>query len=447
MIRRELLNAWYGDSSIQGDVVALYRDKEIQLNNRSIVLPNENVLQLVLYRSGNKIYLAGQGNETGTAWFYSDGVWKGLGPCFGVNSCLIAEGRLFIVRSGDTVDIYDIDDTSEPLDTRHQQIGVNGIRYVESGIITTGDETYNGSVDPEINIAEYTVLSDVKIGQGYNGGCIAVFSFNGKKYRSIIEPGDCKFIRCHRDLNNFSIYIVKQVESKGVFLSFQFNELLDLNQETQNIPIPGPTPMTVPNKSVELEQFHRDYGVVNNDDDSKRKFVLAFASYLNGIDKSGRWGGKAREGFDEPSKATLGYWIGDNPPTFPTDGKMHVFQLVGSNGVVSWDTRAENNDPDYNNISGRFFPSNSVTPNPNPNPVPNPMPNPTDLEQRVLALEAKFANLDRSLIQDGQSIGLETWNGKFLCAEDGGNLRRDQNPLATDRTAVGPWETLKIRKQ
>lgn len=256
---------WYGDTNFFRDSAVLYRDLGIKINGIDYSLPiyngkYENALYLTSYRRGGDFYLAGQGNQSGNVVIFINGKWISLGPCFGTRQLAFYGDLLYIVRSGNSVDVYSIDDFSKPIQTIQQQIGVNGIQFINDGVITSGDSVYNGSNLP-VKLAQYTVLPGnppVTIGQSYVNGCVAVFTIGNKTYRSTVEAGDCQFIRAYRNANQFAIYIVKMLEVQAVVIYCDFDWLMSQPQEG-NVPIPVPDPIPGP---VMNDVLHPDSDVV-----------------------------------------------------------------------------------------------------------------------------------------------------------------------------------------
>jgi len=462
MNRFQIENGWYGDFLSTGEYCCLIPDQFIHSYLGKINLPildsnkPDNILFLTIHTNGGDLYISGQGHYTGHCWLYtlSKDKWNIVGTTFGTRPVAFFKDKLYVSLPINRIGVYDLK-TLQQVETIVMNVGVNGIRIVQDDRqVVTGDSTYNGSLDPKINLAEYIPLSNGSyIGQSYTGGCVIAIpgETRDKDIRKIIEPGDCKFIRAYYSNGSYHVTIVKELEHTTAFLNFTDSDLVALPDETvlgNKPPSNPPSPMNVPNKSKELTQFKNQYGPFENNDDAKRKFIFAFASYLNYLDGSRRFGGKARASLNEPSKATLGYWIDNNIPNSPTDGKMHVFQLISSSGIVSWDTRAEFGDIDYNNIYGRFFPAESI-------PMPNPVPNqgPTPLEMRVQNLESQLKTLLANSIKYGDKIALQTESGYYVCAESSGasqsnvdaSVGKAGNINAT-RTGIGSWETFTIKK-
>lgn len=466
-------NTWYGDRIPSGFRGSLINNLEGILTNfnGTIELPlqdpnnpnsKENVLFLRIYYWNNIVYLAGQGGKLGNAliWNSVSKQWHALSISFATNPIYFYQDKVLVVTSGNTIDVYSIS-TYKKIDQIKHQVGVNGIRWIENtGLIVTGDDTYNGSLDPRINVSEYTKLDSYYIGQSYVDGCSIILpgATRDKDIRKTIEKGDCIFVRAYKDGTKFYVTIVKQPEHRTVFFDFDESDIPSFSDEPTKEPpveIPpkkDPPKMTVPNESSRLNEFKQQYGTVNNDDESKRKFIFAFASWLNGKLGTTRWGGKARSGVNDPSKATLGYWIGDPIPTSPTDGKLHVFQLISSSGSVGWDNRAENNDPGYNNIDARWFPS-AVSTIPVDNPPKDNPPN-SDLEKRVLKLETELLLLKNGdVLKVGDTISLQTEDGFYVCAEGSGipedqanGVLRSAGNVNATRRSIGGWEKFKVVK-
>jgi len=467
-------NSMYPDVTISGRSCALSTiESKIYLNfdPTPIDTPlfndkSEDVLFLRNHIYDDKYYLGGKGHFSGSAWLfdYSRYKWYHFGLT-GTNRPVAFFGPYaFICRNNFLIERLNL--VTLKIDNQiNGLIGVNGIQCItDSGKIISGDSVYDGHLNPKINVAEYTKLYDsngqdeVIIGQGYNGGCIVVFD-NGSQ-RRVLEPGNCRFINSYRKNLEFAVAISKLSEGKSKTIRFSRSELYSLPLENVIIlpPIIIPDPPKdnkVINESVLLTIFSNSYVGLENNDESKRKFILAFCSYVNGIRGNNKLGGKAREGLGEPSKATIGYWINGDGPSSPTDGIMDVFQLVSSSGLVSWDTRAESGDPLYKNIFGRFFPVGSSVVIP---PIEEPPVNNTDLEVKVSELENKLNNALTAIkflvdmtVKVGDQITLQTEKGFYLCPEGNGlaqdlmdPILRQSGNVTASRTKVEEYETLKV---
>lgn len=240
---------WYGDNTLQGDSVSLHRDSHININGQRIELPvgpfgPENILQLVVKRFGNQVLIAGQGQvgEEGSGnWLYIDGKWNLLTNSFGTFACAFDPNRpyLYLVVGPNQYQFYDLT-TRELSGVIPRSLGAQGIRYIDfiqspiDGIVTS-DETYGPY---PYNLAQWTHLEEITVGQGYNGGCIIIY--NGE--RRILEPGNCQFIRLHKLLDKFCLAIVKMDEVETVFYQLSLDEIKNFPLET--VPTPEPIPPT-----------------------------------------------------------------------------------------------------------------------------------------------------------------------------------------------------------
>lgn len=239
MLRTVKEGGWYGDITIEGDIVTLYRDSHIEVNGNRVELPissfgKENILQLVCKRWNGQVLIAGQGQYTGN-WFYRDGKWKIVSTSFGTFACAFSSNALYLVIDNN---LYCLLDLASGLMGRTivRSIGVNGIRYIDfsqspDGIVT-GDATYGPN---PYNLSQWTMQSDymygqsnVVVGQSYIDGAIALY-----KERYLIEKGDTQFIRFHREGNVLTIAIVKMLELKTVYYQMITEELVQFPIEGQ----------------------------------------------------------------------------------------------------------------------------------------------------------------------------------------------------------------------
>lgn len=255
--------------------------------------------------------------------------------------------------------------------------------------LVTSSAPFNG-------ISQWVKVSDLYIGQGHDsiappgaGGVIIWDS--GKRVWRKLDDGNCSQIHARNDGNAAVVSYIKSGVG-GVILWLTMDELrnTDIYTPTTKPPVDPPKPpnppeppMPVLNMSNALAIFHREW---NNsspiiDDAEKHNFTAAFAKRLGGL-----WGRKSRAGDGQPiSKDTIAYWLGSTIPISPTDGKMHAFDLISSSGQVSWDTRAENGDPGYNNIDARWWPVSDVVDPPKP---PDNPPAPDMVLDAIAAMRA-----------------------------------------------------------
>ena len=444
MIRKVIDNAWYGEGVLDFSYAVLLLDKSlIQTNFANIPIDplDRNVLFLRCWSGivkGVAVFkMAGQSHlntvsRGNVEWTSLTKKWNKVGDGYGVNTVLYDNlGNLIQGSLG---------------------FGSQGLRYFD-GKVFTGDDTY---YDQKNQLSQWSECEGIRVGQDQStDNCVVVIADkDGNQKKRLLEFGSCRNIHFTGKNNQYAITVGKPFELKTIFYWISRDELLKLPVlVVVPVPIPIPPienkpPMIVPNRSQDLNTFKSSYGNVANDDDSKRRFIFAFAAFLNTKEDFPRWGGKARSGVSEASKATLSYWIGIPVPHNPTDGKVHAFQLVSSSGNVSWDTRAEKGDAEYNNIDARFFPSSQVVLPPNPLPPPI-----SDLEMRVQNLESKLNQLlsmQTGPIKYGDKIALQADAGYYLCAISGGapegSVEEKSGSVNATRTGIGGWETFTIKK-
>lgn len=464
MLKREVRGGWYSDCLNNGLHCCLFRDFSIRIfdlfNSKVVEVPlpeihselKENVLFLRMYYKNSTIYLAGQGHISGDAllWNSVDKEWVTLVKSFGTNVLVFADDYLYVTTQGDEVRIFNLE--GRLLYPIKQQIGVNGIRLVLPGDkIITGDETYNGSQE-WYNVAEFTPLDDYELiaGQSYSDGTIITTRMQRKK----VEPGDCKFIRFYKLDSQICIAIVKQLENKAVFYWFNESELVDFPDDI-TIPIP-PDPNPIPPNPNPGDEMKLPADVLNTRD----RFIQKFPWPLHNEDEFREWFGRMLQQivFEHPDEG-YGWKSADGPPS----KDVMANNQVSPRRLIGWDmftgvgtgTPIMVPSPDSMDITGQtFIPVagwNYLGSIPNPSPIPPTNP---ALEIRVTALEAtvkdlqnQINNIKQVMIAHGTNIALRTSGGFYQTAEDGGGLRASQQPVATDRTTPGAWETYGVEKQ
>jgi hypothetical protein len=460
MRREETFGGWYGDNLFTGDYVSLLAGHSIKLNNQlTIALPNgEDTLYLKMYLFNNEILLAGKGGRTGSCYIKQLGErdWINLGPVNGdVNPIVFNGPYLFICRNNFRVDRYNLIDLSLSF-VLTQAIGVNGIRYFdENSTPHTGDETYNGSLDPSINVAQYTRLFHpslpIIVGQGYNGGLIAVTSHG----RFQIEPGAVNFYQAYRQGNNFCVTCVKQLENKTVFLWFDYDELIKFPPEGHIKPDEPEEPKVIPNHLDIVTSERSKFGSKIGDKESftiTNRVVERIASEGWGLCKAPSGG----HGFVVDGQ---NYRV----DKIVLKNTSVLVDILGSSGTGASTPVWNVNENDPNALtSWAHFVSNIPDDNGNTDPNP-PVPNNSELQSLknlVLKLQGDLESLRSAAIMRGDRIALKTgheWNGVekeyYLCAEQMGSPEdslaqdiRTPGAVNASRKSVGAFESWTVEK-
>jgi len=252
--RTEVLNGFYGDSDVNGNfcanVVKSYNPlvfDHINLNSNKINLPDgEGVLNIRLLSFNNIIYLAGQGHDTGRNLLYNSVTNKWIttsGVSFSVAPNAFFTNSLYIMPGPNSYQVYDLASSGAGA-LVPRTIGSQGIRYIDfsqspDGIVT-GDSTYGPGA---YEVAEWTLLTDVVVGQSYVDGCTIVDLQKNKRYQ--LEPGNCRFLHPHRFSNQFAIPISKT--DRCVFYWLTLDDFSKLSPEpVASIPNPSPSPNPIP---------------------------------------------------------------------------------------------------------------------------------------------------------------------------------------------------------
>jgi hypothetical protein len=362
----------------------------------------------------------------------------------------------------------------EPIPASDGGWSSQGYRYSDAARVYTGDETF---ALPTLGIWEYSRVHGIAVGQGHEGG---VHVAGPDNVRRVLGDDNCIRVKPRTDgvrvvVSGWAATVNRCVTWRGML-----SDLLTLppyvvsappvtpippivTPNPPSSPKPEPKPMmTVQNRADALTAFWQQWNGQQPivDDAEKHKFTEGLAGYLNALDGDWRWGRKARAGSDAKSKDTLGYWLGSSHPTAPIDGKVDAFDVVASSGVVSWDLRAEQNDPGYRNIDARWFPVAAATTGVPAGPTPTtPLPTATGpgaqidaeiaaLLKRLVTLENKVAEVAARPVPTPSPTGLsgrialKTNDGHYLCAEAGGG-----GEVNATRGAVGGWETFTVEPQ
>lgn len=410
MFNRQFANSWYSEAYPNGNyVVTSFLQKILTINNIPVPIGKD----LLWTRMSPAGKVAGQDHDGLFNFEYVNNQLIQRNRSFSVNPLIYKGEQLIEVALGDS----------------HQ-----GWRYIDdSGALISGDASF---ADPSRVIGEYTTHGDITVGQsGFN----VVALYNNKRH--IINAVGASAIRFNRQGNDLAIAYYNTPSQTAFIHWLNTSELVLLPEHHLGQPpvIPPEKPpieppkMPVENAAADLNEFHIQYGIVQNTDEAKTEFCRQFVGWLNGKRGTNRWGQKAREGVNTPSKATIGFWLGSSVPSNPSDGLMDVFQLVSSTGNVSWDTRAENNDPEYHNITGRWFPGNSSSiPNVPGNPG-NP-PAGSDVELRIKALDDKVNLLETRInsITNSRRVSIKSARGRYLRDDWSDNLGKFDRDSAGD---------------
>lgn len=195
MVRKEIHGGWHGENLPGGEfAVSIAKTNVVQTHNGPVT--GEELLYTRCCAVGG-FKFAGQ-QQNGTQNVEWAGKFAPVGPSYGVNPVCYDQSTGELLQGA-------------------PQFGSQGIRFVEGGIPRTGDETY-ARVD---EIYEWTRQGDVTVGQGPQGGAVAIVG--GKTL--LVEPGDCRFVRFNREGDLLAITIVKLQEGKTVLLWLIRNEI------------------------------------------------------------------------------------------------------------------------------------------------------------------------------------------------------------------------------
>lgn len=451
MITRYIQGAWYTDVlQLSEYFAALFSQQNIKFNaGLELSLPGHlDVLYLRYHHNGSNYFVAGQQQDSGNCVISLLGNWTNLGPTHGISPVAFYGNNLFVVRSGNLIEVYDLTNLSKSPSRIEMQVGVNGIRFVTTTKIWTGDETYDGSQTPW-NLAEWTLLEgspNIYIGQGYNGGAIAYFEDD--QSRHVVETGDCKWIRAYRDGDNISVAIVKQPENRAKVAWLTVQELRALPLESGEVPVPPPDG----DKTMELPKYAHDVVVqlynkypelANGNDDQRRELTHRIVQTINARGTT-QYGHKQQKG-GPPSKDTIG---------------------LQSNGLQLWDlfnggTREPNPHP-IHSFLGDPNTQEIITLGPhdwaeeeNGGTTPPPDNGTCSNEARVTKLEqdlkqlrkefedlrARFDQADATVIHAGDSIALRSQRGKYLRDD------WDKNVGMFDRDSAGSGETYRVDRK
>jgi len=170
------------------------------MGRTSQTIPPGLTTDLMFTRVASDGRIVGKGHEgaQGGHALYHNGTWHDLGECIGSNPCAFhpTTGEVY-VSLPDRVRVFNRD--AQFVRDIPGYVGSQGIRAVNpDGSMQTGDATYNSGL-----LTEYTDVAGLKIGQGHDGGGIAVES-DGVK-RTLVK-GAIRFVRTNEINGQFAIY-------------------------------------------------------------------------------------------------------------------------------------------------------------------------------------------------------------------------------------------------
>lgn len=460
METKQINGGWYCDATLLRDYGAIIGDKGILINKEDWsenVIDNvnqfanplsvtNNLLFFRLHRFSN-LFFGGKGHQDGRAWIKNvleGNVYHDLGPTHGNSPICFWKEFVFVVSNAVTCDVYALRNFEKIRTIQDDHIGSQGIRYVQgNGMPVWGDATYAG------RHAEYTQLWNATIGQSYIGGASLIYDEDRRIIHKVVEPGNTTFIRAYQEFDDIAVAIVKPGYAK--FCWFKWSERAQLPEEViipepKPEPKPDPKPEPLPVSSQVQDLSHIVITVIDQhpevdrgNEQTRGAIVDYFCIEANKLDPRKPWGRKARNA-DGSNKNT------DAAVFKRTDEKLEFVDILNGNPPfgASWGV-----DPKiYNNgENGYWVPVGA----PSPTPVPKPLPNPGDgnysaLVNEINIIKTKLAELDRLTIKHNDDVGLKSDNNHFLCAESGGGLARENQPVATNRTEMAGWETWKIIK-
>lgn len=183
--------------------------------------PGNNIIFLALSPDGTKF--AGIGHNDGLCWEWVNSSWYNRGPVVGPNGVIYnATNELVIVSS-----------TGTPT-------GSQGWRYIDdSGDLVMSYLTYADKVN---NIYQYIIHGLITIGQGGNGGIVAII--NNRKV--MITPGNIQNIHFYKSGNDLYISGIQDA-LYTFFYCLTVDFLNSLPTYVPPVEVPKPTPTPSPN--------------------------------------------------------------------------------------------------------------------------------------------------------------------------------------------------------
>lgn len=425
---KEVLPLWYGECETDGSWAGLVPNQHVLTNERQIDLtPEGNPLYL---RKRGKM-LAGQGGNDGQThnWKWDGNQWVQLGWSYGVNTVAFDPAGNVV----ENIPAY----------------GSQGIRWIDEAGVHTSDQTYGPG---EFNLSQFTTHGDITVGQSYDDGAIAVV--NGKRY--LLHPGYTVFIRFNRDGDNLAISIV--TPAGLVLMWLTKDELLALPvdapqapqpekkpEQPKPEPKPEPTPVSHPSQLATIESIRAKYPTPLGP--THPAFLIEVASTL----------GVLLFKKDSGTHVTLpnGTNVSQDIVVYPDDHEGFDILNDGEGAAnPSWSSKGT--------MTGEFVSVAGSMPG-GPSPIP-PVATPgeqldaslkalgaqIELLKGALAaqgamidtLRAKLDHVGASNQINGVKVALRTDNGRYICAEGGGD-----GEVNATRTQVGAWETFRIETQ
>lgn len=385
--RLEIPNGWYGDNRPDGKFAVLVTGTKIQTDSGDIALPGYNVLFPRIPPQG-EFKVAGQNHGGNDNLEWVNGEWHSVGASYGVSPV-----------------IYDWNGVL------HQNVvafGSQGLRYVAyDNTLVTGDQTY---VNPALGLYEFTTYGDISIGQGGNGGAIAV---RGTE-RRVIEPGDTRAIRYLRIGDHIAVSIWKLAEAKNVLLWFDAGDLSSFPLEVPPAPAPkpNPTPAPLPNPAPEpppvpdsliapnrlevVADVIAAHPEINACDEVARGTIVDYAAQrLNAAEGKTIWGRKSRN--------SAGTDLNTDGLTFKRpDGRFEIYDAIsGGTCKATW----EGYGPFRQGENGYWVPP-VLAPEGGAQVPPPPSEDPViaQLKARIAALDGFIATLNTENAAANQRI-------------------------------------------
>lgn len=444
--RLEVAAGWYGEALPSGEyAVAVPSQKKLVSHVGDIPFGPESPLFVRVTNAGG-FKLAGQGQDTGRTVEWGGGFWNTKPVACGVSPVIY-----------DSFGVLHISDCS---------IGSQGWRYVaDDGTLVTGDQSFSS---PIFHLYEFTTHGDITIGQGGDGGAIAVTP----QGRFVLEPGYTVFIRYNRVGDRLAVTIVKLLEGKTVLLWLDAGDVATFPREAPApvpvpkpvpVPVPVPEPKPMPLKTVPMPArvpaivqalYERNVNLAEGDDDQRRALILKIAQQL-AFELGPQWGTKDAGGGRPPSKDEIAYYDGST--------------LYGAD-CFNGSTRKPAVPDVLTELPGQHF--ISVTPvnylvlatggGSTPAPVPAGSPGAaldatiaalkadiaalvaklTDQAAKIAALEARPAGGNVTGIADGSTVALKSHdNGEYVTVEPDGDVN------AKGPRAFGAYQLFTIEVQ
>lgn len=220
--RLEFPGAFYGDASPSGAYAVNIPGVGVKTHLGTFPVPGGDSILFVRMTEVGEFKFAGQSQTGRGTWEWTQSKGYTL---------------LTTLACGVSPVIYDLQGV---LHISNCSIGSQGWRFVtDAGVLMTGDQTY---ADAARNVWEWSTYLDLTIGQGGNGGAVAIRPGD----RRVIEPGDCRFIRVAHIGTKFSAAINEFPLHRLVILVFDESELVNFPKDTTIAPTPAPVPTPTP---------------------------------------------------------------------------------------------------------------------------------------------------------------------------------------------------------